>query len=171
MDAETANAEASVTSLMARLGDAETRVNAAAKSDPPTGLTEPDPGAEERWNVGQVWAHMAEFVPYWKLQLEKVFDRASAQPVPFGRVRTDPTRNAAIAAGVSAKPADVVGQVTDSLAGVRALAADKGPTDWSREGLHPTLGVMDARRMLERFLVTHLEEHAAQLERLAAATT
>ena len=35
----------------------------------PAGLTDPDPGAEERWEAGQVWAHLAEFPGYWLDQI------------------------------------------------------------------------------------------------------
>ena len=44
------------TSVMERLDSVEQRLGAAASQDPPPGLTDPDPGGEERWEARQVWA-------------------------------------------------------------------------------------------------------------------
>src|SRR5262249_42910936 len=63
------------------------------------GLTEPDPGSTERWDAGQVWAHLAEIGDYWLGELARVVDAGSTEPVPFGRVKSNPERIAAIAAG------------------------------------------------------------------------
>ena len=61
----------------------------------PTALTDPDPGDEERWEAGQVWAHLAEFPAYW---LDQVRARAGAHPTAgptepaFGRTKADEGR-------------------------------------------------------------------------------
>ena len=130
------------------------------------GLTEPDPGGEERWEDGQVWAHLAEFGSYWIDELESVLDRGSNEPVPFGRTKSDPVRIAAIAAGRGAEPSDqlrAVGGATDRL---RAVLCGMSSTDWARLGNHPTLGRMSIDAMLEEFLIGHYEQHATQLESL-----
>ena len=51
------------------------------------GLTDPDPATGERWDAGQVWAHIAEFVPYWIAQAERVLASEFRRP---GAVRPDP---------------------------------------------------------------------------------
>ena len=53
-----------------------------------TGSPSPIPAATERWDAGQVWAHLAEIGGYWLAELEAVID-AGGEPVPFGRVKTD----------------------------------------------------------------------------------
>ena len=51
----------------------------------------------ERWDRGQVWAHLAEFIPYWIAQAGPVLrGQASGEPVPFGRTKSDPERIGAI---------------------------------------------------------------------------
>ena len=60
------------TDFVARLDDVEKRLGAHVAAAVPTALTEPDPDGTERWEAGQVWSHMAEFVPYWKGQVESV---------------------------------------------------------------------------------------------------
>lgn len=39
---------------------------------------------------------------------------------------------------------------------------------WSAQGWHPTLGVMDLTRIVDEFMVKHLEEHAEQLDRMSS---
>ena len=43
------------------LDDVLARLEAHAAGAAPAGLTEPDAGGTERWDAGQVWAHLAEF--------------------------------------------------------------------------------------------------------------
>ena len=77
------------------------RLEAHAAADAPSGLTEPDAGGTERWEAGQVWAHLAEFGAYWREELRMIVDTAGAAddgPVPFGRTKRDPHRIAMIEA-------------------------------------------------------------------------
>ncbi len=86
--------------LMARMAVAEGRLAAFAE-DPPPGLTDPDPATGEQWDAGQAWAHVAEFVPYWQTEMQKVVAgvEQGVGPVPFGRTSADPGRVGAIEAG------------------------------------------------------------------------
>ncbi len=61
-----------VEAIRARLGRVERRLADHAARPLPTALTDPDPGAEERWEAGQVWAHLAEFPGYWLDQVRDV---------------------------------------------------------------------------------------------------
>src|SRR5690348_5483450 len=85
--------------IMKRLEMVEQRLSALGYGAMPNGLTQPDPGATEQWNGQQVWAHMAEFVPYWQQQLANVIGQYSGTPVPFGRTKEDAARVGAIEAG------------------------------------------------------------------------
>jgi len=104
---------ASVDSLLARLADAERRLVEHADDPLPGGLTEPDPGAEERWEAGQVWAHLAEFPAYWLTQAERVIAQPTNAPIPFGRVKTDAARIAAIERDRHTDPAALLARVLD----------------------------------------------------------
>lgn len=151
---------------LAALGPALQRAEATGAG--PGELTEPDPGGEERWDVGQVWAHLSEFVPYWIDEARKVADPAAPEPVPFGRVKTDAGRLAAIA-DRRGEPLEVLaGKVADDVEELRIFLGelDEQPGVWSRRGLHSKLGEMPMTRIVEEFLVGHVEEHARQLEGL-----
>lgn len=159
-----------VGTLIARMADAERRLAAHASGPVPAGLTEPDPGGEERWEAGQVWAHLAEFPSYWMNQARGILakrDSGVPEPIAFGRVKSDPDRAAAIERDRHDDPAALLRRVRESLAWVgdelRALPEDA----WQARGQHPTRGEMTVQALIERFIVAHLEEHADQLDSLS----
>src|SRR5919198_752694 len=72
-------------------------------------LTSPDPPTGERWEWGQVWAHLSEFCPYWMGQVRLVLESPQSEdPMPFGRVKSDPARVAAIEADRGRPPAELM---------------------------------------------------------------
>jgi len=158
---------AAIDSILARLADAERRLVEHADAPLPSGLSDPDPGAEERWEAGQVWAHLAEFPGYWLSQARRVIALPTYEPVPFGRVKTDANRVEAVERDRHTDPAALLQRVRDSLAEVSDAARALPPEAWRRRGAHPTLGEITVEGIFERFIVEHLEEHADQLDSLA----
>jgi hypothetical protein len=156
--------------LIARLDAVEARLNHLVSTATP-GLTAPDEGTGERWEAGQVWAHIAEFVPYWLVELERVVaggrSRGAADQVPYGRTKTDPVRIAAIERDRREDPQALLARATDGIARVRAFVRELPADAWSFVGLHPTRGEVPVERIVEGSVVEHLEEHADQLEGLA----
>ncbi|HEV2361829.1 MAG TPA: hypothetical protein VGS21_09025 [Acidimicrobiales bacterium] len=156
--------------FLSRLDEVEGGLRRAASRTQPSGLTDPDPGAEERWEAGQVWAHLAEFCPYWIAETRKVLAGPSGEVV-FGRVKTDEGRIAAIADHQH----DSVGVLAArTAAGVRQLREflreiDRTAGAWDVVGVHPKLGPMSVTLITEDFLVGHLEEHLRQLDALATS--
>jgi hypothetical protein len=144
-----------------RLLAAAARIRAAAPLLLDEALTDPDPGTGERWDRGQVLAHVAEMLPYWAEQVELV---VAGDRVPFGRVASDQRRLAAIERDRRQDPARLLDRVDDGVAVVLALLARLDGDALARSGRHQTLGEMTAAAIIDRFLVDHLEEHADQLE-------
>jgi hypothetical protein len=158
---------AEVDALIARMGDVERRLAEHAAGPVPAGLSEPDPGGEERWEAGQVWAHLAEFPSYWMNQIRGILakrDSGVPEPIPFGRVKTDAGRVGAIERDRHESPAALMRRVRDSLAWVADELRAMPEEAWGALGRHPTLGEMTVRPIAERFIVAHLEEHADQLD-------
>jgi hypothetical protein len=149
-----------------RLDRVEERLRTHASSPPAGGLTDPDQPTGERWEYGQVWAHLGEFVPYWIEQVRIVVDPSREEPVPFGRTKTDPERVAAIERDRGLPQQELMDRLDRHIEDGRALIAELPSEAWGRRGLHPTLGVMDLPAIFEEFLVGHLEAHAAQLDGL-----
>ena len=160
---------ASVDSLLARLADAEGRLAEHAAAPLPTALSDPDPGAEERWEAGQVWAHLAEFPQYWLAQAQRVIARPTTEPVPFGRVKTDAGRVEAIERERHTDPAALMDRVRSQLGAVTDAVRSWAPDEWTRRGAHPMRGEMTVERIVAVFIVDHLEEHADQLDAMAGS--
>ena len=157
---------AAVDELIARLDAVEHRLVEHADAPLPSGLTEPDPDGEERWEAGQVWAHLAEFPAYWLSQAQRVISLPTNEPVPFGRVKTDAGRVEAIERDRNTDPHALLARVRSALGEVTDIARSLPPEAWTRRGQHPVRGEMTVQQIFERFVAHHLEEHADQLDGL-----
>jgi hypothetical protein len=157
---------AAVDELIARLTAVERRLAEHADAPVPSGLTDPDPGNEERWEAGQVWAHLAEFPAYWLAQAQRVISLPTHEPVPFGRVKTDSGRLEAIERDRHTDPTALLERVRSTLAEVTDTARTLPPEAWTRHGMHPVRGQMTVHQIFETFIADHLEEHADQLDLL-----
>lgn len=157
---------ASVDTLIARLTESERRLAEHASQPLPAGLSDPDPGAEERWEAGQIWAHLAEFPAYWLGQAQRVIAQPTHSPVPFGRVKTDAGRLGAIERDRHTDPRALLDRVRSSLAEVTDAVRSWDENTWRLRGIHPTRGEMSVEQIVETFIANHLEEHADQLDSL-----
>ena len=156
-----------VEELAARIDAAERALEHYARTPPPpSALTRADPQSGERWDAGQAWAHLAEFVPYWRGEAERVVDAGGTEPVPFGRVQSDPGRVAGIEEGRRELPTAQMDRLSIELGALRGWLAQRTPAELERVGMHPTRGEMTVHDIIERFVVGHLEEHVVQLAEL-----
>jgi hypothetical protein len=155
---------------LARLDAVETRLGAAAAAEPHAGaLTDADPASGERWDRGQVWAHLAEFIPYWIRQTRPVISgQPSGEPVPFGRTKSDPERIGAIERDRHEAVSSLWASTKEDIALLRTFLSALEPEQWLAVGLHPARGPMTVAEINDEFLVGHLEQHADQLASLCA---
>jgi len=152
--------------LLARMAVAEGRLAAFAENPPP-GLTDADPATGERWDAGQAWAHVAEFVPYWQGEIERVLASRGSDPMPFGRTSEDEGRVGAIEAGRHEPPTEQMARLAGALMLLRTYLVGLSEARWAARGLHERRGEMTVTEIVDRFIVSHLEEHADQLGKLA----
>lgn len=155
--------------FIARLDAVRPRLERLAATPPPAALTDPDARTGERWEWGQAWAHVAEFPAYWTRQVRFFLDLPGDEPVPFGRVSSDPDRLGAIEADRHTPATQLWARVSEDLDELRTLIEELTDDQWRRRGLHSTLGVMGMPEIFDEFLVGHLESHAIQLEGLLGA--
>jgi DinB superfamily len=144
-----------------RLLAAAGRIRASAVVLPDDALTDPDPASGERWDRGQVLAHVAEMLPYWAEQAELI---AAGRQDEFGRVSSDPGRIGAIERDRREDRQRLLGRVDEGVAVVLALLDRLDDQALARTGHHQTLGEMTVAEIIDRFTVAHLEEHADQLD-------
>jgi hypothetical protein len=153
--------------FLRRLDVAEGRLQAHAGAEiAPDALTPPDPPTGERWEAGQVWAHVAEFIPYWLGEAEQVVEHGRQAPVGFGRTKSDPARLAAIERDRDRDRRLLWNRIAGDIARLRAFLGGLEPSAWAARGTHSTRGEMDLSGIVEEFLVGHLEQHADQLDGL-----
>ena len=127
-------------------------------------LTAADPKTGEQWDRGQVLSHVAEMLPYWVGQAMHVVS-SGGQAVPFGRVKATPSRLQRIESGRRDDPAALLDRMDAGVADAVALL-DRLSTDELRlTGMHSTLGEMTVAELVDEFLVDHIEQHVAQIER------
>ncbi|HSK51592.1 MAG TPA: DinB family protein [Clostridia bacterium] len=156
-------------SLADRLLDAHARLAAWRPVAEAGGPWPPSPdfghAPESSWNPPELLAHVAEMLPYWLGQIERILE-GYPEPVSFGRVGTDENRIAAIGRD-RALP---VGELFDRVAERAGQAAERlramSAADLERRGTHPTLGEMTVKAVVERMYINHLNEHADQLQGL-----
>ncbi len=122
------------------------------------------PGADE-WTVLQTLGHCAEMIPYWLDQC-RILIEARAEPPRLGRTLDDPGRLAGPAHGVGANAeallAEVEAETRKGAARIRALTS----AERARTGMHPRQGLMRVEDIVERFVVSHAEEHERQIREI-----
>ncbi|HEX7127092.1 MAG TPA: DinB family protein [Thermodesulfobacteriota bacterium] len=152
--------------MIARLDAVLARLAAHAAAPVPTSLTDPDPTTGERWTAGQVWGHISEIVPYWLAQARRIVEAPPGERVETGRRTDDPARLAGVARGMQVAVPVLFDEARTAIGEARRFIAGLAPADLARETRHPRYGVMSLAAFLDRFIVGHLEEHAAQLDGL-----
>jgi hypothetical protein len=129
-----------------------------------------DHAPEASWGPPELLAHVAEMLPYWLGEVERIL-AAEAEPVPFGRVGDDPIRIALIGRDRTLPIGELyrrIGQAADRW-------SDRLPTlteqDLASRGLHSTRGEMSVSDILDRMVAGHLAEHVRQLASILDAGT
>jgi DinB family protein len=128
----------------------------------PLHIVEHDAGPESTWGPTEVLAHVAEMLPYWLGEIERVLD-GSPEPVPFGRTVADRVRVLTIERDRTLPPRDLLDRIDATAERYARRFATLSPEKQSRRGLHPTSGEMTVAEILERFVVGHAEGHVVQL--------
>ncbi len=124
-----------------------------------------DHSDEAQWGPPEVLAHVAEMVPFWLGEMERVLAGAP-EPVPFGRIATDPVRIAILGRDRTVPPAALYDRISNDLRLLERRLAELTPVELARRGLHPTRGEMTIASMPDVFIIGHLTEHVGQLATL-----
>jgi len=117
---------------------------------------------ESDWGPKEALAHVAEMLDYWQAEIDRILG-GGQEPVPFGRVSTDPARIERVGRDRLQPTSELFDRLAAGADRLAARLQTLAPGDLVRHGLHPRLGEMTVDRILDRFLVGHLEEHVSQL--------
>jgi hypothetical protein len=125
---------------------------------------------EADWGPREVLTHVAEMLPFWLGELERLQAGDGSAPVPFGRTADDALRIGTIGRDRTLPLRELFGRIDSGIGRwadrLTELAGDPGAD--SRPGLHPRLGELSAAQLADRFVVSHLEDHVAQLRTILA---
>jgi hypothetical protein len=122
---------------------------------------------ESDWGPKEVLAHAAEMIPFWLAQIDLVVAGGS-DPVPFGRVSSDPVRIERVGRDRKLPAAELFRRIDTAAGEASARLEALSPADSAKRGLHVRLGEMTVDEIVGRFVVGHLDEHAVQLSEILA---
>jgi hypothetical protein len=120
---------------------------------------------EASWGPREVLAHVAEMLPFWLGELERVVEGVpGGGATPFGRSGDDPIRIGSLARDRTLPLRVLFARIDDGLRAWEDRLATLSDDERARPGLHPRLGEIPATDILERFVVGHAEDHVVQLK-------
>ena len=127
-------------------------------------------GPEAAWGPREVLAHVAEALPYWLGEYERIIEagRGANDGVPFGRVAADPVRIAILERDRTVPLSELFARIDIWIERWQRRLEATSAGDGEAVGLHPDRGEMTADAVRDRMIVRHLEEHLDQLERILA---
>jgi len=119
---------------------------------------------ESEWSAMQTLGHMTEMIPYW-LHHCGVLIAATGEAPTFGRTPGSPERLAGVARGAAAPPDEMLAQLRDEVRRAAGTIRSWSKAERSKRGINPGRGEMSVADVIESFIVSHAEEHLAQVER------
>lgn len=151
--------------LIRRLADVAERLETLATQPERHGLTAPDEATGERWDEGQVWAHMAEFPRFWLGEAHRLLTNGHTELIEFGRHDTSRIRLEGIRSRRYVTPVALYRQhIYPSIRETQLFLENHPAEQLQIEGRHIEDGVMSILRLIEQYVVDHLEEHAEQVD-------
>jgi hypothetical protein len=123
-------------------------------------------GPEASWGPPEVLAHLAEMLAFWYGQHGIITraGRGAGNAIPFGRVSDDPVRIAVLERDRRFPLDDLFELIDEGIVRWERRVAVTADEAGGALGQHPRLGEMTADQLRDRMIITHLEEHLAQLE-------
>ena len=119
---------------------------------------------EARWGPPETLAHVAEMIPYWTGEIERVLDApVDDGPVPFGRTGDDPQRLGILERDRTLPPRELFSRIEAGADRLARRIETLDDAQQGRRGVHRTVGELTVAGIAERFVATHLEEHDRQL--------
>ena len=119
--------------------------------------------AENEWSAMQTLGHMTEMIPYW-LHHCRVLIAATGDLPTFGRTPGSSERLAGVAHGATAQPDALLAQLQDEVRAAAGWIRKLSMAERGKRGVHPGRGEMAVADVLESFIVSHAEEHLAQVQ-------
>jgi uncharacterized damage-inducible protein DinB len=130
-----------------------------------------DPGVAARlraapghdaWSAMQTLGHMTEMIPYW-LNHCRALIAAAGEPPQFGRTAGAPERLAGVAQGAAAEPDALLARLEEEVRAAAGTIRKLSAAERAKRGISGERGEMTVAEVIESFIVSHAEEHLAQV--------
>jgi len=118
---------------------------------------------QNAWSAMQTLGHMTEMIPYW-LNHCRVLIAATGAPPRFGRSAGSPERIAGVAQGETAEPGALLARLEEEVRSAAHTIRTLSEAERSRRGISSERGEMTVAEVIESFIVSHAEEHLAQVK-------
>jgi len=118
---------------------------------------------EDEWSAMQTLGHMTEMIPYWLSHCRALIAAAGELPT-FGRSRGSPERLAGVARGGSSQPDALLTELRDEVRSAARTIRGLSAAEREKRGVCMGRGEMAVADVIESFIVSHAEEHLAQVE-------
>jgi hypothetical protein len=119
---------------------------------------------EASWDPGRILAHLAEMVPYWLGQIERILAGGPDRPVAVGRTAADPIRVLSVERDRNLPVEELLDRTGVDLRRVIVRLRGLDDAALTRRGVHPVRGEMTLAQVVNSGLAKHLEDHAVQLD-------
>ncbi|MEO8207418.1 MAG: DinB family protein, partial [Chloroflexota bacterium] len=114
--------------------------------------------AEASWGPPELLAHLDEMLPFWLGEAERILDGTGNDPVPFGRVAEETVRIGIIGRDRTVPLRELFARLAADGARVAVRMRTMDDAESEKVGRHPVRGTYTVAGMLERYVITHLEE-------------
>lgn len=118
---------------------------------------------QDAWSAMQTLGHMTEMIPYW-LNHCRALIAATGAPPRFGRTAGSPERIAGVAQGATAEPGALLAQLEEEVRSAAGTIRKFSEAERGKRGISSERGEMTVAEVLESFIVSHAEEHLAQVK-------
>jgi len=122
--------------------------------------TAPD---QDAWSAMQTLGHVTEMIPYW-LNHCRVLIAATGAPPRFGRTAGSPERIAGVAHGATAEPRALLARLEEEVRSAAGTIRKLSEAERNKRGISGERGEISVAEVIDSFIVSHAEEHLAQVK-------
>ncbi len=118
--------------------------------------------SDTEWSVMQVLGHLLEMIPYWLTHCRVIIAMTAELP-PFGRSLDAPERLAGVQRGATGNPDELLQLLHDEMRTAISMIRGMSLVERQKKGIHLRRGEMTVTDIIEVFIVSHAEDHLAQV--------
>ena len=117
---------------------------------------------ENEWSAMQTMGHMVEMIPYWLNHCRRLI-AATGEPPAFGRTLNAVERLEGVELGAQGHPDELLRMLHEQVQTAARAIREMTAAERAKKGVHARDGEMTVAEVIERFIVSHAEDHLNQV--------